>query len=245
MKVLDIKGLKKSFGEVKALDGLDLEVIKGEIFGLLGPNGSGKTTTIKVLLGLLRPDGGEVQVLGHPLKGCPCLSRIGYMPQETALYEDLTVRENLKLFSGIYGMKNSEFLEREEEVLTFVNLLDRRDFTLGDLSGGQRHRVSLAASMIHSPELLFLDEPTVGVDPPLRARFWKTFRGLRESGMTILMTTHYMDEAKNCDRIGLMRQGRLIATGSPVKIMRETGTDNLEDAFLSLAVVKGSEGVNA
>jgi ABC-2 type transport system ATP-binding protein len=240
MNAVEITGLKKSFGKVKAVNGLDLNIEKGQVFGLLGPNGSGKTTTIKILCGLLKKDKGEARVLGEKVRSRSYLTRIGYMPQETALYEDLTVRENLKLFAGIFGLNRQEFLDREKEVLELVDLYERKDFLLSNLSGGQKHRISLAASMLHRPEVLFLDEPTVGVDPPLRASFWKTFHELKESGVTIIMSTHYMDEASNCDNIGLMREGKLIARGPPEDIMERTSTRSLEDAFLKLAV--GVEG---
>lgn len=232
--MVEAKGLRRSFGKVVAVDGLDLQVRKGEVFGLLGPNGSGKTTLIRILCGLLKADRGEASVLGERAGSRSYLKRTGYMPQEIALYEDLTVHENLKLFGGIYGMKKDEFRARERELLTMVDLYDRKDFVLSALSGGQKHRISMAAAMVHSPELLFLDEPTVGVDPPLRVKFWSTFRKLKEQGRTIIMSTHYMDEARNCDRIGMMRDGKLIALGTPDSVMRETGSTSLEEAFLRL-----------
>ncbi|MGA1872969.1 MAG: ABC transporter ATP-binding protein [Thermoplasmatota archaeon] len=235
MNAVEVRGLSKTFGKVRAVDGLDLDIEKGQVFGLLGPNGSGKTTLIRVLCGLLRPDEGSATVLGESIGRRSYLPRIGYMPQETALYEDLTISENIRLFGGIYGVKGDPLRTREKEVLTLVDLYHRRDFVLSDLSGGQRHRVSLAVSMVHSPELLFLDEPTVGVDPPLRANFWSTFRDLKIWGRTIIMSTHYMDEALNCDRIGMMRNGRLIAKGTPAEIMESTGTGTLEQAFLKLS----------
>jgi ABC-2 type transport system ATP-binding protein len=235
MSVIEIKGLEKSYGRIKAVDGMDLSVDKGQVFGLLGPNGSGKTTVIKIMCGLLKPDKGTVNIFGDGIRKRSYLKRVGYMPQETALYEDLSIHENIKLFGGIHGMRKDEILEMEKEVLTMVDLLERKDFVLSSLSGGQRHRVSLAVSMVHSPELLFLDEPTVGVDPPLRSKFWSTFRRLKEEGRTIIMSTHYMDEALNCDRIGMMRNGRVIAVGTPDEIMKRTGTQTLENAFLSLA----------
>lgn len=234
MNAVEVRGLKKYFGNIKAVNGLDLKVGKGTVFGLLGPNGSGKTTTIKILCGLLKPDSGSAEVLGTAVGKRSYLPTIGYMPQETALYEDLTVHDNLKLFAGIYGLSKERFKKREEEVLRSVDLLDRKGFPLSNLSGGQKHRISLAASMIHDPELLFLDEPTVGVDPPLRAAFWKNFHRLKERGVTIIMSTHYMDEARNCGRVGMMRAGRLIDSGTPAEIMNRTGKDNLEDAFLDL-----------
>jgi ABC-2 type transport system ATP-binding protein len=239
MKTIEVNSLKKSFGKIKAVDGLDLTVEKGTVFGLLGPNGSGKTTTIKILCRLLKQDSGKASVLETDISDRSYLKRIGYMPQETALYEDLTVHDNLKLFAGIFGLDRETFRRREEEVLRAVDLLPRKDFPLTDLSGGQRHRISLAASMIHEPELLFLDEPTVGVDPPLRAKFWKNFHELKKSGVTIVMSTHYMDEARNCDKVGMMRAGKMIAEGTPRRIMERTGRDNLEDAFLD--IVEGGD----
>ena len=241
MNGVEIKGLCKSYGKIKAVDGLDLVVESGQVFGLLGPNGSGKTTTIKLLLGLIKQDSGDAFVLGRSISKGIELERIGYMPQETALYEELTVHENLKLFGGIFGMKKGALLDREEEVLGIVDLKGRRDSLLSELSGGQRHRISLAVTLLHSPDILFLDEPTVGVDPPLRVSFWKTFHDLKRKGVTIIMTTHYLDEARKCDNIGLMRSGKLISKGSPERIMKDTGTDNLEDAFLKLASARSPE----
>ncbi len=231
---IEIESLHRSFGKVKAVNGLDLKIPKGCVFGLLGPNGSGKTTTIKMLCRLLRPDSGSAKVLGHDIKDRSYLSRTGYMPQETALYDDLSVHDNLRLFAGIHALPKKRFLDREEKVLRTVDLLERKDFPLSDLSGGQKHRISLAAAFIHEPEILFLDEPTVGVDPPLRARFWKNFDDLKEKGVTIVMSTHYMDEARNCDLIGMMREGTLIAYGTPDEIMKKTETKDLENAFLEL-----------
>jgi ABC-2 type transport system ATP-binding protein len=235
LNAIEVKGLTKAYGNIMAADRLDLTIGSGVIFGLLGPNGCGKTTAIKMLLGLVRPDSGSAKVLGHRPGDRGSLSDVGYMPQETAMYEELSVRENLKLFAGIHDLSGKEYLQRESEVLGLVNLLERKDAILSTLSGGQRHRVSLAASMIHTPKLLFLDEPTVGVDPPLRANFWKTFRGMRDRGITIIMTTHYMDEAVNCDLIAMMRDGRIIAKGTPTEIMSRTSVKSLEEAFLKLS----------
>lgn len=239
MKAVEIRSLRKSFGKVKALDGLDLDIETGQVFGIIGPNGSGKTTAIRILCGLLKADGGGATVFGHEAGSRKYLPRIGYMPQEAALYEDLTMEESLKLFARVHGISKREFKENEKKVLEMVDLYDRRDFLISELSGGQKHRISLAASMIHSPDLLFLDEPTVGVDPPLRARFWNTFNELKRSGVTIVMSTHYMDEAKNCDRIAMMRMGRVITQGSPDLIMRRTKTENLENAFLYMVQGEG------
>ncbi len=235
MKAVEVKGLSKSYGNIIAVSGLDLTVETGEIFGLLGPNGCGKTTTIKMLLGLVGPDSGAAEVLGIPVGKKGSLDGVGYMPQETALYEELTVRENLRLFAGVHGLSGKEYEVKEKEVLDLVDLGNRKGSVLSTLSGGQRHRISLAVSLLHSPRLLFLDEPTVGVDPPLRAKFWRTFREKARSGMAIVMTTHYMDEANNCDRIAMMRDGRVIAQGTPASIIERTHSRTLEGSFLSLS----------
>lgn len=230
-----IKDLTKFYGNFCALDHLNLQVAEGEIFGLLGPNGAGKTTAVKILMGLLTADDGTAFVLGERVPSKTVAPRIGYMPQDLALYLDLTVEENLHLFSSLFNLRNDEYRRRLEEVLDFVGLSEWRGSMVRDLSGGMRHRLSLAISLLHSPDLLVLDEPTVGVDPELRAAFWRDFKHLTAAGKTLVMTTHYMDEARNCDRIGLLRQGRLIAQGSPDGITRSVGARDLEDAFLMLA----------
>lgn len=232
---VETRQLVKRFGKFTAVETLNLSVEKGEIYGLLGPNGSGKTTTIKMLCNLLRPTSGEALVLGRKVGDPAIPPRIGYMPQEMALYLELTVHDNIRLFGEIYGMTRREISRAEEELLRFVDLQDWRNTPVANLSGGMRHRTSLVCSMIHSPELLFLDEPTVGVDPELRASFWEYFGALGQRDVTVIITTHYMDEARRCSRIGLMRQGRLIAEGEPEEIIRRTETRSLEDAFLALA----------
>ena len=232
---VETRQLVKKFGFFTAVDSLNLRIESGETYGMLGPNGSGKTTTIKMLCGLLKITGGEAFVLGKKA-GDPSVSpRIGYMPQETALYLDLTIHDNIRLFGEIYGM-NKDDIEREEaNLLRFIDLEEWRNAPISTLSGGMRHRVSLACSMLHNPELLFLDEPTVGVDPELRASFWDYFEALRKRGVTVIITTHYMDEAHHCSRVGLLRQGQLIAEGPPEEITRSAGAQSLEDAFLALA----------
>ena len=224
--------LTKEFGDFKALNGLNLKVKRGEIYGLLGPNGAGKTTIIKVLCGLLKSSSGEAKVLGENVNHKNIASNIGYMPQETALYVGLTVHQNMKFYGKLFGMKDELIEQRESKLLNFVDLNKWKNELVQNLSGGMKHRVSLACTLMHEPELLFLDEPTVGVDPELRISFWDYFNNLKKYGTTILITTHYMDEAKRCDRIGFMNHGELIAEGKPQEILEKSKTESLEDAFL-------------
>jgi ABC-2 type transport system ATP-binding protein len=226
------EGLRKEYGDIVAIRGLDLRVPSGCIYGLIGPNGSGKTTAIKVLMGLVKATSGKAEVLGRkvPVKGKD--ERVSYMPQELALYTDLTVHENVQLFAELNGLEPSTFTDREREVLELVGLSERKDDLVGHLSGGMQHRASLACAMINRPALMFLDEPTVGVDPELRAGFWAHFRALKAEGMTVVLTTHYMDEASRCDLVGMMHKGRLIAEGTPDQLLEDSGSGNLEDAFL-------------
>jgi ABC-2 type transport system ATP-binding protein len=232
---IETRSLSKRFGVFTALDSLNLKIENGVIHGLLGPNGAGKTTAIKILCGLLKPSGGEAYIFGRKLPDRSILPQIGYMPQETALYLELSVHHNLALYGELYGMSRGRIAEREKELLQFIALEKWRNEPVSNLSGGMKHRVSLACSMIHEPKLLFLDEPTVGVDPELRASFWEYFNELKGKGITIVLTTHYMDEAQHCDRIGLLRLGKLIAEGAPGEVTRQTNTTNLEDAFLALS----------
>ncbi len=232
---IETRVLTKTYGKFKAVDGLDLRVESGEMYGLLGPNGAGKTTVIKVLCGLLRLTSGEVYLLGKRIPDKGLAARIGYMPQETALYIGLTVHQNMSFFGRIFGLSRTEVAERERQLLAFIDLEKWRDELVMNLSGGMMHRVSLACALIHRPPLLFLDEPTVGVDPELRASFWDYFEELKCEGCTILITTHYMDEASHCDRVGFMRDGRMIAEGRPDEILSSSGMPSLEDAFLAYA----------
>ncbi|MFH0750148.1 MAG: ABC transporter ATP-binding protein [Candidatus Gottesmanbacteria bacterium] len=188
-----------------------------------------------MLGGLLRPTAGTVKIFGNNLPCKPIMNHIGYMPQDTAIYLDNTVHENLFFFGGIYGMTREHLEKKEQEMLEFVNLQDWCNSLVSTLSGGMKHRLSLACALIHEPTLVFLDEPTVGVDPELRVAFWGYFESLVKKGITVIITTHYMDEADHCTRVGLLRQGRLIADGRPGDLKKSTGAGSLEEAFLSLA----------
>jgi len=216
------KNLTKRFGKITAVDHLNLEIRCGEVYSLLGPNGAGKTTTIRMLVGLLLPDEGEIYIDGiDAIKYPQKIKRIiGYMPQFFSLYPDLTVYENMEFFARIYNLPYHVKRERIRYLLELVQLWEHRDKLAGALSGGLKKRLSLAVVLLHDPKLIILDEPTAGVDPPLRRLFWRYFRQLQKEGKTILVTTHYMDEAELADRIGLMSRGRLIAVGTPREIKR-------------------------
>jgi ABC-2 type transport system ATP-binding protein len=227
---IEVEGVQKRFGRLWALDGVDLRVRRGEVYGLLGPNGSGKTTLIRCLVGLLRPDAGTVRVLGRRMPDVPVLRRVGYMTQAAALYPDLSVLENVRFFAAITGAEN-----HVDEALRLVELEDRRGSVVATLSGGMRTRASLACAVVHRPELLLLDEPTVGVDPALRAQLWDRFREMTAGGTTIVVSSHVMDEAERCDRLGLIRSGRLLAEGTVAGLLEQAGTSRLEAAFLRLS----------
>ncbi|MBI5961197.1 MAG: ABC transporter ATP-binding protein [Chloroflexi bacterium] len=219
-----------------ALRGLSLSVRRGEIYGLLGPNGAGKSTLIRVIAGLHSPDSGQVQVLDHTMPDKNVLARVGYMTQASALYTDLTVWQNVAFFAGLMGCRDKSAIEAAIE---FVGLLDRKNSLIGTLSGGMRQRVSLASVLPHQPDLILLDEPTVGVDPQLRFQFWDHFRQMAARGITLLVSSHVMDEAERCDRLGFMRMGQLIAEGTAAELRDRAGTNDLERAFLHFAEEKG------
>jgi len=227
---VDVDNVVKSFGTIRALDGITLRVRQGEIYGLLGPNGSGKTTLIRAVVGLVAPDSGTVTVLGRRMPDLNILSSVGYMTQAAALYPDISVEENLRFFAAISGADSNV-----DEVLRVVELEQRRKSVVATLSGGMRQRCSLACALVHRPRLLLLDEPTVGVDPQLRVQFWDYFREMAAAGTTILVSSHVMDEAERCQRLGLIRFGKLLAEGSPDQVRAAAGTNNLEEAFLKLS----------
>lgn len=221
---ISARGVDKSFGRTKVLDDLTVDIPRGVTYCLLGPNGSGKTTFIRAVVGLLKLDGGDLQVLDQPVSQVQeVYSHIGYMTQHKALYPDLTLQENLEFFAGLYSIEKREREHRITELLEMVNLLEHRHRLAGALSGGMYQRLSLACTLIHEPELLLLDEPTVGVDPRLRQTFWEYFDRLTSEGKTVLITTHLMDEAEKCKIVGYMRAGRMTAVGSPDEIKRLAG----------------------
>jgi len=227
---VDVSGVEKRFGDIKALDGVTLRVRQGEIYGLLGPNGAGKTTLIRAIVGLIAPDAGSVAVLGRKLPDLDVLRQVGYMTQQAALYPGLSVGENVAFFAAINGVESGV-----DEVLRFVHLDNRRDSVVANLSGGMRQRCSLACALVHRPKLLLLDEPTVGVDPQLRVEFWDSFRRMAAEGTTIIVSSHVMDEADRCQRLGLIQYGRLLTEGTPGEVRERGGSQNLEAAFLALA----------
>src|SRR3979490_2857525 len=226
---VDVDKVVKSFGTLKALDGITLRVRQGEIYGLLGPNGSGKTTLIRAIVGLVAPESGTVTVLGSRMPNLDILGRVGYMTQAAALYPDLSVEENLRFFAAISGADSNV-----DEALKLVELAQRRKSVVPTLSGGMRQRCSLACALVHRPRLLLLDEPTVGVDPQLRVQFWDHFRDMAAAATTIVVSSHVMDEAERCQRLGLIRSGKLPAECSPGDVRGAGGTSNLEEAFLRL-----------
>ncbi|HEY4870500.1 MAG TPA: ABC transporter ATP-binding protein [Candidatus Dormibacteraeota bacterium] len=229
---VDAEGVVKQFGKQRALDGVTLRVRRGEVYGLLGPNGAGKTTLIRSLVGLVAPEAGTVSVLGQRMPQLEVLAHVGYMTQQAALYPDLSAEENVHFFGAIYGR-----VDGVRDALEFVDLWDRHKSVVSTLSGGMRTRCSLACALVHKPDLLLLDEPTVGVDPQLRVQLWDRFRKMAAGGTTIVVSSHVMDEAERCDRLGLIRFGKLLAEGTVAEIKAKAGVERLEDAFLKLSEV--------
>jgi ABC-2 type transport system ATP-binding protein len=230
--IVETKDLHKHFGPIRAVDGLSLSVREGEVYGLLGPNGSGKTTLIRLLVGLLKPTSGSVSTLGQAMPAKGILAQVGYMTQSSALYEDLTVRENVTFFGEMCGGVSRD---QVDEAISLVDLANRAGSLVRTVSGGMRQRTSLACAVVHRPHLLLLDEPTVGIDPQLRATFWSYFRKLAAEGTTLIISSHALDEAERCDRLGFVRQGKLLAQGSAAELRTQAGAATLEEAFLRYA----------
>jgi ABC-2 type transport system ATP-binding protein len=229
-------GLRKVFGSLVAVDGITLDIAAGEVFGVVGPNGSGKTTTIRMLCGLMAPTAGNATVAGFDVRTEPekIRQRIGYMSQRFGLYDDLTVAENLRFYSWIYGIHGPGAAEGLAAHLERFGLTTRRDQLAGTLSGGWKQRLALACATSHHPAVVFLDEPTAGVDPAARRSFWATIHEMAADGTTILVTTHYMDEAASCKRLAFMSRGHLIGVGTPHEITEQFGQPTIEDVFIEL-----------
>jgi len=224
--ILIAQDLYKSYGDNKAVDGISLQVARGEVFGLLGPNGAGKTTAISMLTGLFPPDSGSIIVDGLDLQTDTnaVKAKLGLVPQELALYSTLSARQNLNFFGRIYGLKGKELRQRVDEVLQMIGLADRADDAIEDYSGGMKRRVNIGAGLLHKPEVLFLDEPTVGVDPQSRNAIFESVEALNRAGMSVIYTTHYMEEAQRlCHRVAIMDEGKVIALDTPTALIRSLG----------------------
>lgn len=234
-KAIEVSKLTKDFKDVHAVKGIDLSIHTGEIFGLLGPNGSGKSTTIRMICGVITPTSGEGKVLGYGLSSDSeaIKAQIGYMSQSFGLYNDLTVEENLYFYGRIYGMDKKTLAESKTKLLKMGGLIGKEKALAGTLSGGWKQRLALCCALIHNPKLLILDEPTAGVDPVSRKTFWRLIQNLSKTGITILVTTHYMDEASICDRIAFIYNGRLLGVNTPENFLKETGHSSIEEVFIA------------
>jgi len=230
------EALRKVFGDVAAVEGLDLTVHRGEVFGLLGPNGSGKTTTIRMLTGLMAPTSGRATVDGVDVTEAPeqVRRRIGYMSQRFGLYDDLTVEENMRFYASVYGLRGEPRARRIDELVEELGFGERLHQMAGTLSGGWKQRLALACATAHRPRVLFLDEPTAGVDPAARRQFWELIYDFAKRGVTILVTTHYMDEAERCHRLAFLSRGHLIAVGTAEEVRRQFNQPSIEDVFIEL-----------
>ena len=232
--MIRVAALRKTFGSTVAIDRLDLDLDEGRAYGVIGPNGSGKTTLFRVMTGLLAADAGAVEILAATPKTMD-RRQVGYMPQSESLYSDLTIVENIEFFARICGLEAGAVGAAVAEVVALTKLQPHLEKLVEELSGGLARRTSLACAIVHRPSVLFLDEPTVGVDPQLRTEFWAYFETLKASGTTILVSTHHLDEAIRCDELVLLRDGKLLAKDAPHALLERTGTDTIEAAFLALA----------
>jgi ABC-2 type transport system ATP-binding protein len=234
--MLDIQQATVKFADSVALNGLTLRVEEGKVFGLLGPNGAGKTTLIRSLMGLQHLSAGSIRLFGDMLPGsASSRTLIGYMPQLYAIYDQLTVRENVRFFAELYSVPSAQINDRVDELLHMTELDSKADAILHTLSGGMKRRAMMATALVHKPRLLILDEPTAGVDPILRIKFWQWFRKLCDQGTSILVTTHHINEAEQCDDIVFLRAGTMIGHGTPQQLMDEQQVDNLDQVFIRLA----------
>ncbi len=236
-KVIEVRRLVKKFGSFVANDHLDFNVYKGEIFGFLGANGAGKTTAIRILSGLSKPSSGDVRVAGYDIyrQAEKVKKHIGYMSQRFSLYEDLTVAENIMLYGGIYGIPRKTIEERTTGMLESLNFTDYRKRIIGDLPLGMRQKLAFSVAIFHNPDIVFLDEPTGGVDPITRRQFWELIYKASDAGITVFVTTHYMDEAEYCDRVSIMNEGRIVALDSPAELKKKYSADSVQDVFVKIA----------
>jgi len=236
-KIIETQGLTRTFGAFTAVDAISFDVYEGEIFGFLGANGAGKTTAMKMLSGLLAPSGGSATVVGFDVKtqSEDIKKQIGYMSQRFSLYEDLTVLENIHLFGSIYGLKKAELAQKAELLLEQLEFTDQRNTLVGDLPLGWKQKLSFSVAMLHEPRLVFLDEPTGGVDPITRRQFWEMIYAAAHKGATVFVTTHYMDEAEYCDRVSIMVDGKIAALDTPHNLKRQFNAPDMNDVFLQLA----------
>lgn len=235
--VIIVKDLVKQFGSFTAVDHISFEVARGEIFGFLGANGAGKTTAMRMLCGLSKPTSGEGTVAGFDISTQPeqIKRHIGYMSQRFSLYDDLTVWENMRLFGGIYGMSKDDVANRADEILRTLQFTQERDTLVGSIPPGWKQKLAFSVATLHRPEIVFLDEPTGGVDPITRRQFWALIRQAASEGMTVFVTTHYMDEAEYCDRISMMVDGRIVALDAPAALKQRYGAATMDEVFRTLA----------
>ncbi len=235
--VISVRNLVKKFGSFTANDNLNFEVYAGEIFGFLGANGAGKTTALRILSGLSEPTSGEVIVAGFDAKKQPeqIKKNIGYMCQKFSLYDDLTVKENIMLYGGIYGMSNALIKERMETLLEKLSFREYGDRLISDLPLGFKQKLAFSVAVLHEPKIVFLDEPTGGVDPVTRRQFWEMIYETAARGITVFVTTHYMDEAEYCDRISIMSEGRIVALDTPAELKRKYDVESVEEVFVRIA----------
>jgi ABC-2 type transport system ATP-binding protein len=235
--VISVRHLYKKFGNFTANEDLNFEVYKGEIFGFLGANGAGKTTAIRILSGLSSPTSGEVIVAGvnASVKPEEIKKQIGYMSQKFSLYEDLTVKENIMLYGGIYGLSKALIKERTDNLLAKLNFREYGNKLIADLPLGLRQKLAFSIAIFHEPKIVFLDEPTGGVDPITRRQFWEMIYETASAGITVFVTTHYMDEAEYCDRISIMNEGRIVALDTPENLKKQYKTDSVEEVFIKIA----------
>jgi ABC-2 type transport system ATP-binding protein len=234
MLAVTANNLTRKFGKFIAVDNVSFEVAKGEIFGFLGPNGAGKSTTIRMLCGILAPSSGRAMVAGYDIAKEPeqVKQNIGYMSQKFSLYEDLSVIENIEFYAGIYGIQKAEVVRVKERILNLTNLYGQEKMLAGELPTGLKQRLALGCSIVHQPPILFLDEPTSGVDPISRRQFWDLIRGLSTKGTTVFVTTHFMDEAEYCNHIAFIAGGKLVNLGTPTELKQRSGQGSLEGAFI-------------